>query len=116
MQAIAAKGGLIAIGYWMDVTCDASPTGVAATIAAAINLAGADHVSLGSDYNGSVETNFDTPKLAALTQSLLSTGVLREDVARLWVKIWSRFYAVHCLISDYSHFPHGKGLSSEAPV
>lgn len=81
MKEIAAKGGLIAIGYWKDVTCDPTPDGVAATIKAAIRLLGAEHVALGSDYDGSVETAFDTSELAALTDALLRANVTETDIA-----------------------------------
>ncbi|MFT6450983.1 MAG: microsomal dipeptidase-like Zn-dependent dipeptidase [Halocynthiibacter sp.] len=80
MQDIVASGGLIAIGYWEDVTCDASPVGVARTIKAAIALLGADHVALGSDYDGAVEVSFDTSELAALTQALMEEGVGEADI------------------------------------
>lgn len=83
MQEIAARGGVIAIGYWSDVTCDDSPTGVAATIKAAIALLGADHVSLGSDFDGSVATAFDTSELAALTQALLDAGLTEDQIAKV---------------------------------
>jgi microsomal dipeptidase-like Zn-dependent dipeptidase len=82
MKRIAANGGVIGIGYWADVTCDASPMGVAKTIKAAVDLLGADAVSLGSDFDGSVETGFDTSELAALTQALMATG-LSENAIRL---------------------------------
>lgn len=80
MREIAATGGLIAIGYWEDVTCDASPAGVARTIKAAIALLGAEHVALGSDYDGAVEVSFDTSELAALTQALMVEGVSEADI------------------------------------
>ncbi len=83
MQAIAAKGGLIGIGYWEDVTCDATPDGVAKAIVAAIALLGVDHVSLGSDYDGAVETTYDTSELAALTDALLRAGVTPIDIAKV---------------------------------
>lgn len=83
MQKIAAAGGLIAIGYWADVTCDASPAGVAGAIVAAINLVGEDHVSLGSDYDGSVETGFDTSELSALTHALIEKGLSDQTIAKV---------------------------------
>jgi len=81
MRAIADRGGLIAIGYWADVTCDATPEGVASAIAAAVDLVGYGHVALGSDYDGAVTVAFDTSELAALTQALLDRG-LSEEVIR----------------------------------
>lgn len=71
MQAVAAEGGVIGIGFWADVTCDDSPLGVAGAIKAAIDLVGVDHVSLGSDYDGTVSVSFDASDLAALTQALV---------------------------------------------
>ena len=83
MQAIAAKGGVIAIGYWADVTCDDSPSGVAATIKAAVDLLGEDHVSLGSDFDGAVTTGFDVSQLSSLTHALLETGLTEAQITKI---------------------------------
>lgn len=83
MKKIAENGGAIAIGYWEDVTCDDSPLGVAKTIKAAIDLVGADHVSLGSDYDGSVGTAFDTSELAALTNALVEINIPEADIRKV---------------------------------
>ena len=83
MQAIAAKGGVIAIGYWADVICDDSPSGVAATIKAAVDLLGEDHVSLGSDFDGAVTTGFDVSQLASLTHALLETGLTEAQITKI---------------------------------
>jgi microsomal dipeptidase-like Zn-dependent dipeptidase len=83
MQEIAATGGVVAIGYWADVTCDDSPAGVAAVIKAAIDALGEDHVSLGSDFDGSVTTAFDTSELAALTHAMLEAGLTEDQIAKV---------------------------------
>ena len=83
MRDIAARGGVIAIGYWADVTCDASPKGVAGAIKAAVDLLGADHVSLGSDYDGSIEAEFDASELAALTHELLAQGLSEVQISKV---------------------------------
>ncbi len=83
MQRIAATGGVIGIGYWADVTCDDSPAGIAKTIKAAIDLVGEDHVSLGSDFDGSVATAFDTSELAALTQALMDIGLDETQIRKV---------------------------------
>nr|WP_321508633.1 membrane dipeptidase [uncultured Celeribacter sp.] len=80
MQEIAATGGIIGIGYWEDVTCDSTPAGIAKAIVAAIDLVGVEHVALGSDYDGSVETQMDTSELAALTQALMDAGLSETDI------------------------------------
>ncbi|WP_170332831.1 dipeptidase [Ruegeria arenilitoris] len=84
MQEIAATGGVIGMGYWADVTCgDIAPAGIAKMIKAAIETVGEDHVSLGSDYDGSVETAFDTSELAALTSALLDEGLTEDQVRKV---------------------------------
>lgn len=84
MQAIAKTGGVIAMGYWAEVTCDNfTPEGVAKMIKAAIETVGEDHVSLGSDYDGSVETKFDTSELPALTHALLEAGVSEVQIRKV---------------------------------
>jgi membrane dipeptidase len=93
MKRIADAGGLIGIGYWEDVTCDASFDGVAATIKAAIGVVGEDHVSLGSDYDGSVTTHFDTSQLAGLTQALIDAGLTDEQIAKVMGGNMMRFLA-----------------------
>ena len=81
MQAIAVKGGVIGVGYWSDVVGDHSPAGIAQAIKTGIQVVGEDHISLGSDFDGSVGTTFDTSQLAALTHEMLEQG-LTESVIR----------------------------------
>ncbi len=83
MQAIANNGGVVGIGYWSDVTCDDTPAGIVKTVRAAIQLMGADHVSLGSDYDGSVTTQFDTSELAALTHEMLAQGFSQNEIKKV---------------------------------
>lgn len=83
MRGIAQTGGAIGIGYWRDVTCDDSPAGIAKTIIAAINVVGEDHVSLGSDYDGSVSVTFDASELAVITQALTDAGVSEAQIRKV---------------------------------
>jgi len=83
MQDIAATGGVIAIGYWRTAVCDDSPAGIAKTIKAAIALVGEDHVSLGSDFDGSVTTALDTSELAAITHALIQIDVPEQQIRKV---------------------------------
>jgi membrane dipeptidase len=83
MRQIVAKGGLVGIGFWGEVTCDATPAGVAHAIFSAVILLGEDNVSLGSDFDGAVLTGFDAANLAALTQSLLDSGLHERVIAKV---------------------------------
>ncbi|MGG9998514.1 dipeptidase [Pseudovibrio ascidiaceicola] len=81
VRAISAKGGLIGIGFWDAAACDISPKGVAASIDYAVSIAGINHVALGSDFDGSVTTAFDTSEYAVLTQELLKRGFTEKQIA-----------------------------------
>ena len=83
MQDIARRGGVIGIGSWASVTCDDSPAGIASAIKAAVALVGEDHVSLGSDFDGTVTTSFDTSELAGLTQAMLDAGLSERQIRKV---------------------------------
>jgi microsomal dipeptidase-like Zn-dependent dipeptidase len=84
MRQIAGTGGVIGMGYWADVVCgDITPEGIADMIVAAIAAVGEDHVSLGSDFDGSVETAFDTSELPALTTALMNRGLDDDTIAKV---------------------------------
>ncbi|MCE8009807.1 dipeptidase [Aestuariivita sp.] len=84
MQGVAATGGVIGIGYWAEVACgDITPAGIARMIAVAIEVVGEDHVSLGSDFDGSVATYFDTSQLAELTAALIDAGLTEAQIRKV---------------------------------
>ena len=84
MREIAASGGVIGMGYWAEVACDRiDPDGIAAMIKAGIAAVGEDHVSLGSDFDGSVATAFDTSELPALTDALLRAGLSEAQIEKV---------------------------------
>ena len=92
MRAVAAKGGLLGIGYWASAICDVSPTGIVHAIRYAINLVGVDHVALGSDFDGTVTTPFDTSELAILTQTMLQQGFTEEEIRKVMGGNAQRFF------------------------
>ncbi|KIN79125.1 dipeptidase [Sulfitobacter mediterraneus] len=84
MQDIAATGGVIGMGYWGEVACgNITPSGIADMIVKAIEVVGEDHVALGSDFDGSVSTAFDTSELPALTHALLEAGVTEAQIRKV---------------------------------
>jgi microsomal dipeptidase-like Zn-dependent dipeptidase len=46
----------------------------------AANLAGVEHVGLGSDFDGAVATPFDTAGLVQLTDALLQEGFSDDEI------------------------------------
>jgi len=80
MQQIAAKGGIIGVGYWDGAICDFSPAGIVQAIRYGIDLMGLQHIALGSDYDGTVHTSFDTSELAILTQTMLDQNFTETEI------------------------------------
>lgn len=83
LQGVAAKGGVVGIGYWEEVTCGATVAAIADSIAAAVALLGPDAVSLGSDFDGAVTTPLDSSQLASLTQALMDKGLPEATIAKV---------------------------------
>lgn len=81
VRGIAATGGLVGIGFW-PVACGGEDVGaIVRSIVAAIELAGVDHVGLGSDFDGAVATPFDASGMPLLTDALLAEGLAEAEIA-----------------------------------
>jgi membrane dipeptidase len=91
MQKIAQEGGLIAIGFWDGAICDNTPKSVAAAIQYGIQLVGAGHVALGSDFDGSITPGFDTSELVAITHELLESGLTEPQIRQVMGENMLRF-------------------------
>ena len=61
----------------------ANASGELRVIKVAIEALGEDHVSLGSDFDGSVTTAFDTSELAVLTHAMLEAGLTEDQIAKV---------------------------------
>ncbi len=75
MKQIADAGGLVGVGFWEGAICDPTLDSIASAIVYAVDLLGAEHVALGSDFDGTVTAPFDASELAALTQALIDVGL-----------------------------------------
>ncbi|RMH84539.1 peptidase M19 [Pseudomonas sp. AOB-7] len=83
LQAIAATGGVIGIGYWSTAVCDTSVAAIVRAIRYTADKVGVAHVALGSDFNGTVHTPFDVTGLAQLTEGLQGAGFSPEQIAAI---------------------------------
>ena len=83
LRLLARNGGIIGIGYWDAAVCAATPQATAKAILYAAKIAGIDHVGLGSDFDGSTTTGFDTAHIDAVTQALIDAGMAEADIAKV---------------------------------
>ncbi|MEE4210912.1 MAG: dipeptidase [Parvularcula sp.] len=83
MGLLTQAGGLIGVGFWEDVTCNASPAGIADAIIYGAKKFGVEHIALGSDFDGTVTTALDASELPAITQALMDRGMAEADIRRV---------------------------------
>jgi membrane dipeptidase len=83
LRAIAANGGLVGIGYWDGAVCEPTVANIVKAMQHAVQVAGAAHVALGSDFDGATRTPFDTRGVAAITDGLLKAGLDQGTIARV---------------------------------
>ncbi len=94
IQRIAEKGGLIGIGFW-DAICDTSPEGIVNTLRYAIDLAGEDHIALGSDFDGGTKVSLDTSELAILTELMIRKGFSETEIRKVMGENVQKFLMKH---------------------
>lgn len=80
LRGIAKTGGLIGIGYWETAVCGRDAKAIARAIRYTANVAGVDHVALGSDFDGAVAEPFDTTGLAQITEALIAEGFTDDEI------------------------------------
>jgi membrane dipeptidase len=83
LRGVARTGGLVGIGYWQTAVCGTEGRAIARAIRHAVQVAGIEHVALGSDFDGAVAEPFDTTGLAEVTDALLAEGFTEPDVAKI---------------------------------
>ena len=81
LRGIAATGGLVGIGFWPTASGGEDAASIARSIAHAVAVIGADHVGLGSDFDGAVPVPFDASGMALLTAALLAEGLDEATIA-----------------------------------
>jgi membrane dipeptidase len=81
LRAIARTGGVIGIGYWETAVCGRDARAIASAIQYAVKIVGADHVALGSDFDGATTMPFDVTGLPLITQALRMGGVSEHDIS-----------------------------------
>jgi membrane dipeptidase len=80
IQAVAAKGGLIGIGYWDTATCGTDARAIVKAMRYVSDRVGAEHVALGSDFDGAITAPFDTTGVVEITDAMLEAGYSEQDI------------------------------------
>ncbi len=90
LAKIRSNGGLVAIGFWDRVLCGDTPADIAASIRYVADRIGAEHLALGSDFDGGVRTVFDAGGLPLLTAELFAAGFSEAEVRMIMGENYAR--------------------------
>ena len=82
-RGIAETGGVLGIGFWPTACGGDDVASIARSIRYAVDVAGVEHVGLGSDFDGAVAVPFDATGLVQLTDALLEAGVDDDAIAKV---------------------------------
>jgi len=80
-RGIAETGGLLGVGFWPTACGGDDAAAIAWAIRYAVDVAGIEHVGLGSDFDGAVPVPFDSSGLVVLTDALIAAGVTDDEIA-----------------------------------
>ena len=83
LRGVAATGGLIGIGFWPTACGGDDAAAIARSIRYAVDVAGSEHVGLGSDFDGGVPVPFDATGLVQLTDALIDAGLDDDQIAKV---------------------------------
>jgi membrane dipeptidase len=83
IQAVAARGGLIGIGYWDTATCGTDARAIVRAMRYVSDRVGVEHVALGSDFDGAVTEPFDTTGVIEITAAMLDAGYSEEEIRKI---------------------------------
>jgi membrane dipeptidase len=82
LRVIAANGGLVGLGFWETAVCGAEAAAIARAQRYTADLIGIDHLALGSDFDGAVETPFDASGLVKVTEAMLAAGFTNDEIGK----------------------------------
>lgn len=83
LRALAANGGVVGIGLFEGAVCGPDVADTVRAIVYAANVAGVEHVALGSDFDGAILAPIDAGGLALITEGLLEQGMSPADIEKI---------------------------------
>jgi membrane dipeptidase len=95
IRAVAAKGGLIGIGYWDTATCGTDARAIVKAMRYVSDRVGVEHLALGSDFDGAVTTPFDTTGLVQITDAMLDAGYSEQEIRMIMGENVVKFLAAN---------------------
>lgn len=80
LQQIAQTGGIVGIAMFEFAVCGNQVKNIAKAIVYTSNLIGAQHVALGSDFDGAINTIIEVRGLPLIVEELLKLGMSQDEI------------------------------------
>ena len=93
LEKLKRNGALVGIGYFHWAVCGDDARAIAKAFRAAANVIGANHLALGSDFDGAVKTPFDVTGLPLLAEALRAEGFKDPEIRAIASENALRFLA-----------------------
>jgi microsomal dipeptidase-like Zn-dependent dipeptidase len=93
LAALKRNGALVGIGYFSFAVCGTDARAIARAMRHAASVIGADHLALGSDFDGAVATPFDVTGLPLLAEALRAEGFTDAEIRAVASQNALRFFA-----------------------
>jgi membrane dipeptidase len=80
LKGIAKTGGVVGIAMFKQAICGTQAKDIAKAIKYTVDLIGAEHVGLGSDFDGAIASVFDVTGLPQIVDELLKLNMPEADI------------------------------------
>lgn len=82
-QAITTAGGLIGVAFFPEVTGGKTVSAIVRSIRYGIELVGADHLAIGTDFDGAITAPIDASGMPYLAAALAQNGLVEAKIASI---------------------------------
>ncbi len=91
LRAIAQRDGLVGIGYFPGAIGEGGIKAIVKAMKYTKGIIGTNNIALGSDFDGSVTTPFDTTGLPLLVEEMMIQGFTPEEIKSIFGENLKRF-------------------------
>ncbi len=86
IRKVVNRQGIIGIAFFPEAICDYSPKGIVDSMEYVEKIGGIDVVALGSDFEGSVKTDFDVMGTSLIIQEMWNRNWPQEKIEKVMFK------------------------------
>lgn len=94
-RAVAAASGLIGVAFFPEAAGGKTLTDIVKTIRYGIDLIGADHIAIGTDFDGAITAPIDASGMPYLVEALSHAGLSEVEISAVMSGNALKFFSNH---------------------